>query len=106
MKTALLVLSLLLVSADGIAIDDFHCKIPTCRDFYYVSERLSIVRSRTSYVAAEQGLRDRPRRLQYEKVCLDTVFELQAIPRKHGLCINRETGKLNPPCICKCRTCA
>jgi len=23
-------------SVNGIAIDDYHCKVPTCRDFYYV----------------------------------------------------------------------
>ncbi|CAF3626072.1 unnamed protein product [Adineta steineri] len=67
-------------SVDSIAIDDFHCKIPTCRDFYY-------------------GLKDRPRRKEYEQICLDTVFALQAIPRNMGKCIHDDTGKLNKPCI-------
>jgi len=41
MKTSLLIFYFLLTiffySTYSIAIDDFHCKIPTCRDFYYVS---------------------------------------------------------------------
>lgn len=31
-------LSILFSLVHGIAIDDFHCKVPTCRDFYFVSE--------------------------------------------------------------------
>ncbi|UJR16471.1 hypothetical protein I4U23_003373 [Adineta vaga] len=65
---------------NGIAIDDFHCKVPTCRDVHY-------------------GLKDLPQRSEYVEVCYDTVFSLQAIPTQHGKCINEKTGKLNPPCI-------
>lgn len=40
-KSFLLIFCVLLfmnsIRIDAIAIDDYHCKVPTCRDFYYVS---------------------------------------------------------------------
>ncbi|UJR29967.1 hypothetical protein I4U23_017514 [Adineta vaga] len=75
----------LIVLIDGclinaIAIDDFHCKIPTCQDFHY-------------------GLLDKSRHRHYVEVCYETVYALQEISRIHGKCIHGNTGKINPPCI-------
>ncbi|CAM4787790.1 unnamed protein product [Rotaria magnacalcarata] len=67
-------------SINGIAIDDFHCKVPTCRDFHY-------------------GLIKYQQHKHYVDVCYDTVYTLQSIPLKYGKCIDNKTGKLHPPCI-------
>ncbi len=36
----LLILTFSLINS--IAIDDYHCKVPTCRDFHYVSLIISL----------------------------------------------------------------
>ncbi|CAF0716842.1 unnamed protein product [Adineta steineri] len=72
------VLTFSLITA--IAIDDFHCKVPTCRDFHY-------------------GLAGYELRDQYVDTCYETVYSLQAIPAQHGKCIDDVTGKLHAPCI-------
>jgi len=79
--STLLILSMLTLSSiHAIAIDDFHCKVPTCRDFHY-------------------GLLKYPHHQEYVDLCYDTVYELQSIPSKHGKCIDGSTGKVHPPCI-------
>lgn len=53
MNTGLLLIYLFLstfsYSVQPMSIDDFHCKIPTCRDFYFVSESLSQCRKWNSF---------------------------------------------------------
>ncbi|CAF5116908.1 unnamed protein product, partial [Rotaria sp. Silwood1] len=75
-----IILILTFASINSIAIDDFHCKVPTCRDFHY-------------------GLIKHPQHKHYVDVCYDTVYALQSIPAKYGKCIDNKTGKLHPPCI-------
>ncbi len=84
---------------ETIVVDDFFCKIPTCRAFYLVNELFILIKS-IFPLEISQGLRHLPRYKSYEETCYDTVFALQAIPRQHGKCINIETEKLHPPCIC------
>ncbi|UJR29966.1 hypothetical protein I4U23_017513 [Adineta vaga] len=77
----ILILSIFTYSyLNAIAIDDFHCKVPTCRDFHY-------------------GLLNKSRHGHYVEVCYETVYALQEIPRIHGKCIHGNTGKINAPCI-------
>jgi hypothetical protein len=52
-------------------------------------------------VKLSQGLKHYARHQDYVDVCYDTVYALQGIPSKHGKCINKKTGKLHSPCICK-----
>ncbi|CAF1580717.1 unnamed protein product [Adineta ricciae] len=77
----LLIVSILMIpSFHAIAIDDFHCKVPTCRDFHY-------------------GLIGHRHHQKFVDVCYETVYALQNIPNQDGKCIDDRTGKVHPPCI-------
>jgi len=70
---------------NSIAIDDFHCKVPACRDFFY-------------------GLINHPKRDVYVDICYDTVFALQSIPHQFGKCVIQDADngyqkKFNAKCI-------
>lgn len=90
-------------TTNGIAIDDFHCKVPTCRDFYYVNST-NLRRKTVRYFQATfsfQGLKKYPNHKKYVDVCYDTVFGLQGVPKKEGKCVNEKTGNIMPNCICE-----
>lgn len=64
------------------SIDDFHCKVPSCRDFYYYYKSKSLPSYQVEYL---------------ENVCFDSVFSIQKISKIRGSCVTN--NKLNPICI-------
>jgi hypothetical protein len=104
MKKFIVVIPLLLVtlfSIEAMVLDNFHCKVATCREFYYVSALFFDYMNQIYTLKLLKGFKNVPRHQDYVDTCYETVSALQSIPRKYGKCLDDSTMKLNPACIRK-----